>query len=63
MTHLSDGALHVCRLEGLPLVELSCVGWLVMLVLEGVGGVVVAGVLEELVGVGGLGELLDGTFG
>ena len=46
ITHLSDGALLVCGLGGLPLMGLSCVGGLAMVVVEGVGV---------------LGELLDGT--
>ena len=63
ITHLSDGALHVCRLGGLLLVGFPCVGGLAIVVVEGVGGTGVAGTLEVMEGVEDLGELLDGTFG
>ena len=60
ITHLSAGALHVCRLGGLPLIGLSCVGGWDIVVVEGAG---VAGTLEVMEGVEVLGVLLDGTFG
>ena len=63
ITHLSNGALHVCGLGGLPLMGLSCVGGLDVVVVESVGGTAVAGTLEVMEGVEVLGELLDGTFG
>ena len=63
MTHLSNGALHLCGLGGLPLVGLAWVvcadAWLV----EGVGGLGVAGPMEVMEGVEVLGGILDGTFG
>ena len=63
ITHLSNGALHVCGLGGLLLIGLSSVGGLAVVVVEGVEGTGVAGTLEVMEGVEVLGELLDGTFG
>ena len=62
-THLPGVALHVCWLEGLPLLEFACVVGLDVVVVEGVGGPGVAGMLEVVEGVEVLGGILDGTFG
>ena len=63
ITHLSDGSLHVCGLGGLPLVEFPRVVWVIVWLVEGVGGLGVAGTLKGMEGVEDLGEILDGTFG
>ena len=63
ITHLPNGALHVCGSGGLPLLGLPCVVGLAIVVVEGVGGTGVAGTLEVVEDVEGLGRPLDGTFG
>ena len=63
ITHLSDGSLHVCGLGGLPLVEFPCDVRVDVWLVEGVGGLGVAGALEGLEVVEDPGEILDGTFG
>ena len=45
------------------LVGFAWVDWVVVVLMEGVGAMGVAGTLEVMEGVEGLGELLDGTFG
>ena len=63
ITHLSDWSLHVCGLGGLLVVEFPCVVRVDVWLVEGVGGLGVAGTLEEMEVVEDLGEILDGTFG
>ena len=63
MTHLSVWSLHVLGLGGLLLVGFAWLGWVVVVLVEGVGAMDVAGTLELMEDVEGLGELPDGTFG
>ena len=63
ITHLSTWSLHVCGLLGLPLVVFVWVELVMVALVEGVGAMGVAGMLEVMEDVEGLGELLDGTFG
>ena len=63
MTHLSVWSLLLLELYGLLLVGFAWVDWVVVVLVEGVGAMSVAGTLEVMEGVEGLGELLDGTFG
>ena len=51
------------RLGGLPLAGFVDVVWVVVWLVEGMGGLGVAGTLEVMVVMEGLGEILDGTFG
>ena len=50
------------QVGGLPLLGFPCVVGFAVVVVEGVGGTGVAGTLEVMKDVEGLGELLDGTF-
>ena len=56
-------SLHVCGLLMLPLVGFPWVGWVAIALVEDVGAMDVAGTLEVVEEVEGLGEILDGTFG
>ena len=48
-------SLHVCGLLGLPLVVFEWVDWVMFALVEGVGVMGIAGMLEEVVDVEGLG--------